>query len=276
MESLAASSVESLLVILGIILLSSISNWLQRRRQSQGGGDGPTETAPTPRPVPKRRPESQPAARPAPPGGASVPSSGPTAPKPERRIDWEEELRRLLEGDLAPTPPPPRPPPPAPVTVQAPRPVAAPPPLRSPVPEDQDLKALGFQRGCCAQCGGRFDFPSAKTGETIVCPHCRRPTQLVPLSAPSLPPVMSGKELTSLRESAAAYQRASQLHQRVEERLQQTEARTERPLVAAPPPRRSLTSAEATETVALLRQPRGARQMMIASVVLGPPRALDQ
>jgi hypothetical protein len=86
---------------------------------------------------------------------------------------------------------------------------------------------------------------------------------------------MSSKELAALQESAQAFQRANHLHKQVSDRLRRTEARTERPGMSAPPPRRTAASTEAVNTVGMLRHPRSARQLVIASVVLGPPRGLE-
>jgi len=183
MEHLAASSFEGLLVALGIVLLSAVSNWVQRRRQSQGRKDG--NEAPRPRPLP---PPSSPAGRtgvssPQPHLG-SAPSLSPTGRLPARGFDWEKELRRLLEGEAEPTPPP---------EAAAPRQSAPPPPL----------------------------------------------------------------------------------HEQVSDRLRPTEARTQHPVVTAPSRRRTPTSPLMTDTVARLRQADSARQMMVAAVILGPPRALE-
>jgi hypothetical protein len=270
-----ANSYESLLVLLGIILLSTLSSWIQRRRQTQNqtGGTAPAKAAPLSLPGKAETP-----AEAVPAHALRRPPRHPqTAPRPERGFNWEEELRRLLEGDLEPTPPH-RPAPPSPLA-PAPSPsreVVSPPPLPKADTKIEDTKGLRYLRGRCVNCGGNFEFPSAMAGAAIACPHCRGLTQLVPLSGASLPPTLSGVELASLRESAQAFQRASHLHEQVGARLQETEARTKCPLVAAPPPRRTVASREATDAVTMLQHSRSARSLMIASVVLGPPRAIEE
>jgi DNA-directed RNA polymerase subunit RPC12/RpoP len=178
----------------------------------------------------------------------------------------------LLEGELEPAPPPQSHPPP-PVATPPSREAVSPPPLRPAAFEAEEAKGRGYVPGRCANCGGRFEFPSASAGKVILCPHCRHPIPLVPLPALSLSPVMSSKELG---EPAQAIHRASHLHEHVGDRLRQTAARTGRPLVSVPPPRRTTTSTEVIDTVGMLRHSRSARQLMIAAVVLGPPRGLER
>jgi hypothetical protein len=36
-----------------------------------------------------------------------------------------------------------------------------------------------FVKGACHRCAGPFDFPAEAAGETIACPHCGEPTELV-------------------------------------------------------------------------------------------------
>ena len=36
-----------------------------------------------------------------------------------------------------------------------------------------------FVKGECRQCAGHLEFPAAAAGETIACPHCGQPTELV-------------------------------------------------------------------------------------------------
>src|SRR5678815_301962 len=95
------TSWESLLVVLGFILLSALSNWIKQRRQGAEPDPWTTRDA-------RSGPSSQ-QDKPAPP---HIPRASTPAPK---HVGWEEELRRLLEGDeLEQTPPPPLPTPPPP------------------------------------------------------------------------------------------------------------------------------------------------------------------
>jgi hypothetical protein len=91
------TSWESLLVFLGLILVSAISNWLKQKRQGNQTDSWPEQTESPKRPQ-ARRPS------------ATMPP-GPAAPRPQpKRPSWEDELRRLLGEEQEQPPPPPRPP----------------------------------------------------------------------------------------------------------------------------------------------------------------------
>jgi hypothetical protein len=109
---------DSLLGTLVILLIMAASSWLQRKAEE----------------LQQRKPPARPPMRPpvgaAPPRGATPQTQTPA--KPVRKIDWQEELRRLLEGDAAPPAEPPpvvvreaQPPAPPPIVI-APRPAARP------------------------------------------------------------------------------------------------------------------------------------------------------
>ena len=149
---------------------------------------------------------------------------------------WEEELRRLLSGQTPTTKPPPAAPAPVrPVIVSAP--VASPPAVakRSPTP------------------------PPVR----VIRPHIEEATE-----APAV-------SLAKLEESAGAYQRASQLHEAVGEHLRQVDAMTERHVATMPLTRRHGISPDVANFVSLLRRPNTARQAIVASMILGPPKALE-
>lgn len=144
------------------------------------------------------------------PGQTSTPSP---APKPSSGGGWEEELRRLLEGDLeAPKPAPPPPAPRAagvpggqrPTPLPAPRPTTsftAPPPAPPPVVQAKraqnvrqtssfsapklvsDIDGDYFHKGLCVHCGGRLLFPDGAIGRSLNCPHCSEDTPLRPLAS---------------------------------------------------------------------------------------------
>ena len=108
-----AAGLESLLFFLVLIVISGLSTWLQKRRQAGEDqaewepGEGPGRTPPRPH------------------GAPQAPPAGPRRPMPAPLQNWEEELRRLLEGDRyqPPEPPPQAAPPPLP-TVSSQRPSA--------------------------------------------------------------------------------------------------------------------------------------------------------
>ena len=91
-------SVIQFLIVLGVMIVWGILDWLKKRVRAQDPGKTWTTTE----------------------------TSQPPAPRPARKTDWEEELRRVLGGEQSPPPSPP------PVIVyHEPR---ATPPLAAPTP----------------------------------------------------------------------------------------------------------------------------------------------
>lgn len=97
---------EKILFVVALVVISMIHSWLQKRK-----GEPEEDSSPWPG-TPPRRPNAPPMSRPAPP----VSPAG----------SWEDELRRLLQGD---EPADSRPP-----VVSQPPPLAVPPPMPRPVP----------------------------------------------------------------------------------------------------------------------------------------------
>lgn len=192
-----------------IAIIWGLASWWQKRKEeseaknwsdSQWLDQSTTQT-----PSRNSAPPSQPQASPAP------------APKPSSGGGWEEELRRLLEGDQgAPKPaapsPAPRPAAPVPRAVSvpegqrptpappqsAPRPAPAPPPVVQSQPARNarttggysapklvsDINGDYFHTGLCAHCGGRLLFPDGAVGRSLNCPHCNEDTPLRPMASP--------------------------------------------------------------------------------------------
>jgi hypothetical protein len=100
-----------------------------------------------------------------------------------------------------------------------------------------------------------------------------RPRPRGPAPVVEVEPEGAPLSLARLDQSAQAYQRASQLHEGVADRLRRIDEATERHLVAPPLGRRATVSPEMAQALAWLRSPRAARQAVLASVILGPPRA---
>jgi len=226
---------DSLLTLLVFLLISGAAALLKRRQRTN-------------------EPESL--REPPPPSHGPVPGVPPaSAPRPAPTSSWEEELRRLLEGET-PVPPPalPQPPPIQPQRLPpAPRPV--PPPLPRPVvitPRSAPPPPLPTKPGGRAQ-------PKVVT----VTP--------VDESAGGAP-----GRLATMAESAAALQRANRLHDGVARHLEQVDAQTEHHLVKTPTSRRRSVSPELTQAVSLTRRPRSARQAVVAALILGPPKALER
>ena len=82
-------------------------------------------------------------------------------------------------------------------------------------------------------------------------------------------------QLPPLKESVAAYQRASHLPEQVTQRMRQVEETTERHLSRAPTAHRQSISPDALATISLIRNRRTVRQAVIASLIFGAPKALE-
>lgn len=166
---------------------------------------------------------------------------GAPSPQSSPASNWEEELRRILQGEPAQTaaPPPLRPPPIV---------VAAPPPM-----------------------------PAAPR------PAVRQPAAPLPYLAHSNIPVpLEGDEenvglpvkMPTMAESAQAYLRARTLDARVGTQMQQIDQR-----VTAHVPglvKSRSTSREVQQGLSLLKDRSSQRSALIASIILGPPKALAE
>jgi hypothetical protein len=172
-------------------------------------------------------------------------SSRQPAPLPGATSDWEEELRRLLGGEPTVARPPPvpapqpSPPPIRPVVIQAPRPVLVPTPVSGAPPIVKPI-------------------PPTLAGTAMAEAEKRVEVQL-----------------SSLKESVTAYQRASHLQEQVMERLKHVEEMTERHAASAPTAHRPNVSADAVQTIALIRNRNTVRQVVIASLIFGTPKSLE-
>jgi len=167
------------------------------------------------------------------------PPAHPVPTRPTATSHWEEELRRLLGGE----PPVAKPP------------TIAPPPVR-PVILQEPESSSAHRRGVALVSPARTVAPplaGARIGEAekAVAVH-----------------------LPALAESISAYQRASHLHEGVAERLKRVAETTEHHPGKPPTVHRSTFPAETAQIIALIRNPRTARQAVVASLVLGTPRGL--
>ena len=184
------------------------------------------------------------------------PPGEPRPPQPSRASSWEEELRRLLADEGTP-PPVPRPRPP-PVVVPPAPPRSTPPPVvikpvlvpRRPVPESVPSE-IEVSAGRMAP---------------------MRESQQAYQRAKDVEQRISTGDLAPLSESRQAYLRASQLDKKVAEHIGNVPG--QRVLATAVTHREA--SPEIAQVVGLFRSARSARQAVIASVILGPPRSLDE
>ncbi|MBO34895.1 MAG: hypothetical protein CMO64_01695 [Verrucomicrobiales bacterium] len=92
---------------------------------------------------------------------------------------------------------------------------------------------------------------------------------------PPTPPVVEERESPPLTAAKDAYTEASKLHERVVERMEGV-SESVRHHTVAPTGDSVLQPQAIQDAVAMVRRPEGARQAIIASVILGSPRALGQ
>ena len=216
--------------MLAIVVISALSSWFQKRNQKDGqaepwGG------------------EDEESSRPQRPTGSST-----SAPNPNQALNWEEELKRLLEGkpplDSTASTPPPMPPP---IIRRVPPP---------PVPQKVSRESEGVDEESITSREGSSPWSD---------------TAYDSLPEPTKP-------LAHLEHNTQAYQRATKLHETVAARMRHVDELTEKhgkPLAASRVVRRDIGSPDARAVVALLRQPATARQALLASFVLAPPKALE-
>ncbi len=214
---------EKLLIILAFVLLPALSNWLKKRsEQSQRDKLPDSGNVSSP---PRRPPQT------------SGPPPAAPRPRPAKAFDWEEELRRLLEGEAAPPIPPPSRPPPIIIEKLPPEP--------APV-------------------------PAMERREAPVAPPVRFPSPLPKPAAPVAQPVEMPARLAQLAEADRVYEEARQLPERVAELLHQVAEPGAKPAVT-----QAAELSDAAVGVRLLRNPHTVRQAFVASLVFGPPKSLE-
>lgn len=211
---------EALLTIIGLLILSAISSWLQRRSQQAGEEPWPEGGRPPAQPPAERR--------------APKPGEEGQRPRPSRLEDWEAELRRLLEGGgeeehRKPAPPvitkPAAPTPPAPQRPARPLPI--------PVPTEKPLTVP----------------PVIESGE-------------------GGPSESSGR----FHGALSGYRDAQNLQGAIENRMLAAAAsRRQRSL----PGQTTRLARKMPPVGAMLRSPSDVRLAMVASIVLGPPKAME-
>jgi hypothetical protein len=238
-------------VFLIIAGATALFNWLQKRNQEPEDWAGQQPPRPNRTPTPTR----------------SSPPPLPQTQPARKTTDWEEELRRMLEGTAAPPPPPPPVRAPAPVVIQEKRPAEPPPSRPAPPPRPQPTMALPkifeekYYKAHCNHCGEHMEFPASSTGEMIICPHCGRPTALEPFTETAVEILSHKPHLSSLSERVAAHMGNSGHHRA--------------PTAPAKVLRTQQVWPEVAETVALFKNAKSVRQAVIASLILGPPKALE-
>ncbi len=251
------ASIETFFIFLLIAGGSALFNWLKKRgEKTEDWGD-------TNMPPPIRRESTL--ERSSPP-----PISQPT----KQATNWEEELRRMLEGTVPTT----RTPPP-PIVIQerkAPPPIPRPQPVpQRPEPTTMSLPktfAEKYYKAHCNHCDEHIEFPSSATEEVISCPHCYRPTVLRPFQDTRVETITHQTELSSFAAATKKYDAAAHLSERVAAHMHGVGHQAV-----------GLTSIESTkkiwpevaETKALFKNAKTVRQAMIASLIFGPPKAFE-
>jgi hypothetical protein len=247
-------SIETTVFILIIGIISAVYNAMKKKNDSSDDWSS-NDTLPPQIPRPHSR--------------TSVPP-----PVAAKTVDWEEELKRLLAGESGPAKYPPRPAPPAPL----PRKPAyiPPPPIRQPKSEPtmalpQVFREEKFYKGHCTECGGSLEFRPRDMEETISCPHCHQMTVLRPFEQTRVETLSRRKEVGDFGQGAKTWQRASGIDQRTTTEMADKLSRP----VATTELRSQKRSAETESVVTLLRSPQTARQVVIAGLILSPPKAME-
>ncbi|MBA4150626.1 MAG: hypothetical protein H0X66_21140 [Verrucomicrobia bacterium] len=235
---LFAAGVEFLVVLL-IMAASALFNWWQKRKQGEqdewSGLDQPT------------------------------PPNAPTS-APRQTTNWEEELRRMLEGEQPAAPPA------APPVIREQRPTprtATSRPMPSPTPPP--VQPVKTYRGDCEHCNGHLEFPSNLTGSDIRCPHCHRQTRLFPLTEIIAEPRPQRPDLSPVPRRTAV-QAPTHAEHALAARFAEVAPRGSSHAAVV---QRRETSYEVQKVVSLFQHPRTARHAVIASIILNPPKALE-
>lgn len=175
----------------------------------------------------------------------------------------------MLEGAGVPQSPPPI------IREHKPEPPIQSVPERATMALPKVFEEVKTYKGHCQNCGGHIEFPSNMTGDTIECPHCYQQTALEPIQESRLEKVMHRTERNVLSESATVYERASHLQESVAAQMAEISRQPVPSITSINVDHFKKRSAEIDQVVALLRRPQTARQVILASVILGPPKAFE-
>jgi hypothetical protein len=247
-----AASIESFFIFLLIAAGSAFFNWLKKR------GENSEDWTQTENPG-------------KPPTISSHNSPGP--PPTRATTNWEEELRRMLEG-AAPSTRNPNPP----IIVPERKPVPA--TSRQPAVRDVERSTMAlpksfdqkFYKAHCNNCDGHIEFPAAAMDEVISCPHCHRPTVLRSFEDTAVEKLAHRNVMADFDATEKTYEEASQLSRRVAAHMHS--------VGHVPVGMTSIVSTkkvwpEVAETKALFKNAKTVRQAMIASLIFGPPKAFE-
>lgn len=246
------ASIESIFVFLVIAAISAMFGGKKKRREGDIGEDWTAQQAPPRMP----RQTSQ--------------RYTPPVPPAKKQVDWEEELRRMLQGTNPQPPPIPRSAPPVPRT-----PLPRPQPVSRPEPSPALPKIFRQEKlykGHCENCDGHLEFLPEHMEETVPCPHCNQLTVLRPFTQTTVETLTHKPTVGNFGKGAQSWQRASTLDQRVGTDMA---AKLRRPVDLTKAQVRTQRSPEIDSAVALLATPATARQAVIASLIFSPPKAME-
>jgi len=133
------------------------------------------------------------------------------------------------------------------------------------------FKQEKFYKGHCTNCHGHLEFRPRDMEEIVPCPHCNQLTVLRPFEQTRVETLSEQKNISTFGQGAKTWQQASGLDRRVNADMADKLSRPIESTHVALKKR----SAEIDSVVALLKTPRTARQAVIASLVLSPPKALE-
>ena len=211
------------LIVLGVMIVWGILDWLKKRVRAQDPGKTWTTTE----------------------------TSQPPAPRPARKTDWEEELRRVLGGEQSP----PQSPPPVMVYEES----RATPPFVEPAP----VARPPLPRSVTTRAEPKAGLP--------VITLLGRPVQWQ-VTMPAEPKAALRVPVPGFAQSIEAYQRASQLDIKMAEHLSQI---AEQVRTHAVEQKEKASVAEIVQGISFVRDPQSIRSALVASVILGSPRGLD-
>ena len=129
-----------------------------------------------------------------------------------------------------------------------------------------------FYKAHCNHCDGHIEFPSSAMDEMISCPHCNRPTVLRPFEETPVEVLAHQNVMTNFKTSERSYEEASQLSQRVAAHMHEV---GHKPVEMTSIETKKRLWPEVAETKALFKNAKTVRQAVIASLILGPPKALE-
>ena len=233
---LLAMGIEGFLLLLVIAGISTAAEWLKKKRQrDKAKEDATLGNWPTPT---EHRP--------------SEPTTQATNADGKPLSQWEEEIRRMLQGlDPQPPAPPPLPPPP-PIVRQAP----PPPPAYQSRPV-----VVAVEEGDSEE-----PVPTYLSSMETPDGAYRR--------AAGLERSVEGRmtRTSSLGTATEAWNRAGSIDARIRARLREASNLLHHsPVGKVNKPR----SAEAVRLVALFQNPATSRQALVTSFIIGPPKALE-